>query len=119
MLTMKLWIDTNWSNARYFIGTALDELTESYELALADLEEGGLRDVSGGAKQVEIEAVEIDGASASVTAVADIWLDTDPVDPDGEWPGAHTSDTGRFELHLTLVDDQWLIDHWSATPSVE
>ena len=100
---------------KYFADPALASLTEALNGAMANQVETGVRDVSGGAKSVEILDLQIDGDTARADARALIWLRTEPVDPGADAIG----DDGAwwlFKLHLIHSKDGWRIDELDSLP---
>lgn len=98
--------------AQYFVGEPLDLYSRTTQAAMSDQLTQGERDVDGGAN-VTITSVKVDGAGASVTARAFIWLQSQNV-AGGSEPKAQG--WWDYNLHLMSTSDGWRIDSINFSP---
>ncbi len=100
---------------KYFAGAAFERMSSSLAQAMDDEVSAGVRDVKGGAKEVDILSLQANGDSADAKARALISLETRGVTPNT--PAAGLSEGWwDFTLHLIRESDGWRIDDWDAEP---
>ena len=98
----------------YFTGEPLARFSESLKNALQTQMQVGLRDVDGGAQQVQFQTLAIQGDQAAGTARALIWIRTEPMTGDGNaWAPEGWWD---YSFHAVRVGPGRLVDELTFKP---
>ena len=99
----------------YFTGEPLARFSAALQSSLQSQIDQGLRDIDGGAADVQFESLTVIGDQASGTARALTWIRTEPTVP-GKWGASSPSGWWDYTFHAVKSTHRWLFDGMTFTP---